>query len=162
MFLTGARRSSAARITRAQIAEDWSLVHIPGVTRKPPYDLVLSGAARDLLREYFPEGAQWAFEHLSSYSSLKAELDIQAGQVAPWRLHDIRHTVRSLLSRVTTPDIAELCIGHALKGMRKVYDHHLYREEQKAAFQALATLIAEIVEGSGSPGEGSNTLIRGA
>jgi integrase len=162
LFLTGLRRSSAARITRAQIAPDWSLVHIPGVTRKPAYDLILSEPARGLLREYFPEDARWAFEHLSSYSSLKAELDIQVGQIAPWRLHDIRHTVRSLLSRVTTPDIAELCVGHALRGMRQVYDHHLYEGEKKAAMEALASLLAKIVEGSGSPGEGSNALIRGA
>jgi hypothetical protein len=33
----------------------------------------------------------------------------------------------------TTPDIAELCLGHALKGMRKVYDHHLYEPEKRAA-----------------------------
>jgi integrase len=118
------------------------------VQRKPAYDLILSGPARELLREYFPEGATWAFEHLSSYSSLKAELDIQAGQIAPWRIHDIRHTVRSLLSRMATPDIAELCVGHALRGMRKTYDHHLYETEKKAALEALASLIAEIVEGS--------------
>jgi integrase len=145
ILLTGTRRTSAARITRAQIAEDWSLVHIPGVTRKPPYDLILSETARALLREYFPEGARWAFEHLSSYSSLKAELDIQAGQVAPFTIHDLRHTTRSLLSRVTTPDIAELCIGHGIKGIRKVYDHHLYEEEKKAAFEALAQLLTSIV-----------------
>jgi hypothetical protein len=40
------------------------------------------------------------------------------------RCDDIRHTVRSLLSRVATPDIAELCVGHVLRGMRKVYEGH--------------------------------------
>jgi hypothetical protein len=54
--------------------------------------------------------------------------------------------VRSLLSRVATPDIAELCLGHVLRGMRKVYDHHLYVPEKRAAMEALATLLASIVE----------------
>jgi hypothetical protein len=54
--------------------------------------------------------------------------------------------VRSLLSRVATPDIAELCVGHVLRGMRKVYDHHLYVLEKRAAMEALATLLASIVE----------------
>jgi integrase len=106
---------------------------------------MLSEPARELLREYFPEDARWAFEHLSSYSSLKAELDIQVGQIAPWTWHDARHTARSLLSRVTTPDIAELCVGHGLKGMRQVYDHHLYEGEKKAAMEGLASLVLDIV-----------------
>jgi integrase len=38
----------------------------------------------------------------------------------------------------TTPDIAELCLGHALKGMRKVYDHHLYEPEKRAAMEKLS------------------------
>jgi integrase len=55
--------------------------------------------------------------------------------------------VRSLLSKITTPDIAELCLGHALKGMRKVYDHHLYEPEKREAMERLASLLASIVEG---------------
>ena len=60
--------------------------------------------------------------------------------------HDIRHTVRSLLSRVTRPDIAELCVGHALRGMRKIYDHHWYEKEKLAAMEGLATLVFDIVK----------------
>lgn len=80
LFLTGLRRTSAARITRGQIAPDWSQVAIPGSSTKPPYDLILSAPARDLLREHFPEGARWAFEPLSGYGAIKAELDIHTGQ----------------------------------------------------------------------------------
>jgi integrase len=151
LILTGCRRSSAARITRAQIASDWSQVAILGSVSKPAYDLVLSGPARDLLRAHLPEGARWAFEHLCGYAELKAELDIHAGLNAKWRFHDLRHTVRSLLSRVATPDIAELCIGHALRGMRARYDHHLYVPEKQKAMEALAGLIVEII------GEGTAT-----
>lgn len=54
--------------------------------------------------------------------------------------------MRSLLSRVTRPDIAELCVGHALRGMRKIYDHHLYEKEKLAAMEGLATLVFDIVK----------------
>jgi hypothetical protein len=36
-------------------------------------------------------------------------------------------------------------MGHALKGMRKVYDHHLYEPENRAAMEKLAALVHEIV-----------------
>jgi hypothetical protein len=41
---------------------------------------------------------------------------------------------------------AELVLGHTLKGVRRAYDHHSYMEEKKAALEALASLIATIVE----------------
>lgn len=47
---------------------------------------------------------------------------------------------------MTTPDIAELSVGHALRGMRKVYDHHLYVPEKQKAMEALAILLATITE----------------
>jgi hypothetical protein len=41
---------------------------------------------------------------------------------------------------------AELVLGHTLKGVRRTYDHHSYMEEKKAALEALASLLATIVE----------------
>jgi integrase len=46
LFLAGMRRTSAARITREQIAPDWSAVSIPGSITKPGYTLPLSADAR--------------------------------------------------------------------------------------------------------------------
>jgi hypothetical protein len=50
-----------------------------------------------------------------------------------------------LLSRITTPDVARLCLGHALKGMDKTYDHHPYEKEKLAAMEGLAALVFDIV-----------------
>jgi hypothetical protein len=143
LFLSGMRRSFAARITREQLVED--VLHIPGSVTKPPYTLPLSQAAAELLAANW--GEHWAFEPLGPFGPLKSALDSKLSQVAPWTIHHIRHTVRSLLSKVTTPDIAELCLGHALKGMRKVYDHHLYEPEKREAMEKLAALLHEIVSG---------------
>jgi hypothetical protein len=40
----------------------------------------------------------------------------------------------------------ELVLGHTLKGVRRTYDHHSYMEEKQKAMEALASLIATIVE----------------
>jgi integrase len=83
---------------------------------------------------------------LGGFSRLKAQLD-EAVPLAPWRLHDLRRTARSLLSRAgVSADIAERCLAHAIGGVRGVYDRHAYLEEKRQAFEALAAEIGRIVE----------------
>jgi hypothetical protein len=53
-------------------------------------------------------------------------------------------------------DIAEMCLGHTLAGVRGVYDRHEYLEEKRIAFEKLATLIEGIV----SPQENVVPLVR--
>jgi integrase len=63
-----------------------------------------------------------------------------------WQLHDLRRTARSLMSRAgVRPDIAERVLGHAIKGVERVYDRHSYRDEKAHALRALASLIETIV-----------------
>jgi hypothetical protein len=42
-------------------------------------------------------------------------------------------------------DHAERCLGHTIGGVRGVYDRHEFYDEKKRAFEALAALIARIV-----------------
>ena len=50
-----------------------------------------------------------------------------------------------MLSRLTTPDVAERCLGHVISGSRAHYDLHEYQHEKAAAFEALAHEIERIV-----------------
>jgi hypothetical protein len=141
LFYTGMRRTFAARISKSQVVGD--VLHIPGSRTKPPYELPLSAPAAELLNAHFDR--MWAFQPLGPFATLKRDLDKKLTSVAPWKIHHIRHSVRSLLSRAKVrPDIGELCLGHSLRGMQKTYDHYEYQEETRAAFEALATLLATI------------------
>ena len=63
-----------------------------------------------------------------------------------WRLHDLRRTARSLMSRAgVSSDIAEMVPGHKLTGVRGVYDRHSYAAEKRDALEKLAGLIALIL-----------------
>ena len=63
-----------------------------------------------------------------------------------WRLHDLRRTARSLMSRAGVPtDIAEMVLGHKLTGVRGVYDRHSYAAEKREALEKLAGLVAMIL-----------------
>jgi integrase len=74
-----------------------------------------------------------------SYSTLalNGRITTAAGKaLAPWRLHDIRRTVRTRLGKLgVLPHIAELVLNHAghKSGIGGVYDHHDYEPEITAA-----------------------------
>jgi integrase len=83
--------------------------------------------------------------HFTSFSVCKRQLDAEL-KIAPWRIHDLRRTARSLMSRAgVRPDIAERVMGHAITGVAGVYDRHSYRDEKAIAVKALAALIDRII-----------------
>jgi integrase len=82
----------------------------------------------------------------NSYSRLKRKFDAKLSGVAPWVIHDLRRTARSLLSRAgVSSEHAEKVMGHAIAGVEGVYDRHHYRDEKADALKRLATLIDGIV-----------------
>jgi integrase len=165
-LLTSARRSEIAGLRWDEVSPDgiWTL---PASRSKTKTEIVrpLSKAAQEVLTG-LPrfEGCDFAFTTtgrtpISQFSVPKARLDAASG-VTGWRLHDLRRTARSLLSRAkvptkseegkvvhipVNPDVAERCLGHALPGIRATYDKHRYIFEMTHAFEALSALIGRIV-----------------
>ena len=82
---------------------------------------------------------------LGGFNDRKKALDKASG-VSGWRLHDLRRTSRTLLSRAginVRPCRAVLGPRHS--GVRGVYDRFEYLDEKGHAFEALAALIERIV-----------------
>ena len=85
----------------------------------------------------------------NGFSKAKQRFDARLSDVAPWVLHDLRRTARSLLSRAGVSDHhAERVMGHAIAGVAGVYDRHAYRDEKAEALRRLAALIDGIVHPS--------------
>jgi integrase len=83
-------------------------------------------------------------------SKLKRRLDEQSG-VKGWRLHDLRRTARSLMSRAgVQSEHAERVLGHAIGGVEGIYNRHDYDAEKADALRKLAALVERIVT---PPGE---------
>jgi integrase len=153
LLLTAARRSEVAGMTWAEISGgDWIL---PAARNKTKLDLVrpLSRMAQDIL-ESLPKavGFVWSTNGgaraIGDFGGFKRELDATS-DVKGWRLHDLRRTARSLMSRAGVPsDHAELCLGHVIGGVRGVYDRHEYHTEKQQAFEALAGIVERILSGT--------------
>jgi integrase len=150
LLLTTARRTEALRLRWEEI--DGTIWTPPAARNKAKFELTrpLSKAAQALLAS-LPRINDGAFVftldgvHAMSESEQKRKLDAASG-LRGWKLHDLRRTGRTLLSRAgIDPDHAERCLGHKIGGVRAVYDHHKFGNEMQRAFEALAALIERIV-----------------
>lgn len=150
ILLTGARRAEASELPRAEVKGSvWTL---PAERNKTMVELVrpLSNAARAAL-ESAPviDGGALVFSNDGAAPinlARPTERLKQATGTAGWRVHDLRRTARTLLSRAgVNSDIAERCLGHVIGGVRGVYDKHGYYSEMRVAFEALAAQIERIV-----------------
>jgi len=151
LLTTATRRNESALMTHGELVNgDWE---IPAARYKSkrPHLIPLSPAARAIV-DAMPviHGSDWVFtltgrHPVSTRGSHKRGLDKASG-VNNWRLHDLRRTSRSLMSRAgINADVAERCLGHVIPGIRGTYDRHAYHAEKRHAFEALASLIQHIV-----------------
>jgi integrase len=152
LLLTACRRTEAAAMTWDEISDDgvWT---IPAKRVKTGIEtaLPLSKAALKLLSgvpriqdcpHVFTATGRGP---ITNFSFNKLQLDMASG-VKGWRLHDLRRTARSLMSRAeVNADVAERCLGHVIPGVRGVYDKHHYIPQMRAAFEDLAKEIAAVV-----------------
>jgi len=68
-------------------------------------------------------------------------------EIAPWVFHDLRRVLRTNLSALKVDDhIAEMALGHARRGLQRVYDQHRYEPEIREALERWAARLREIVE----------------
>jgi integrase len=153
ILLTATRRNEAAGMTWGEIDKhgDWT---IPAARYKTKADMLipLSKAAMAVLdavpvigRKDGPIFTSDGEQPFTGFGYAKMRLDQIAG-VTGWRVHDLRRTARSLMSKAGVPaDHAERCLGHVIGGVRGTYDRYAYRDEKAAAFEKLAELIASVI-----------------
>ena len=154
-LLTAQRRQKIAGMR-------WTDVTIDGTWNIPTEDrekgnggaLVLPEIAIDIIRAQSRIGDnQYVFAgrgdgHFRGYGLLKRGIDKEA-EIAPWVIHDLRRTGRSLMARAGVRSFtAERVMGHILRGVEGTYDRHEYRDEKADALAKLAGLLAMILDPS--------------
>jgi integrase len=88
--------------------------------------------------------SEYVFPHRPS-TTTKARFDKQCG--VSFRLHDLRRTGRTLLSRIGVSfEVAEAILGHRAKGVAPVYDRYDREAEKGIALARLANTISQIVD----------------
>jgi integrase len=151
LLLSGQRYDKIRTLRHADIAPDgtWTIrtepreKNNPGTLKLPKLATdTIASQPRFVGNPYVFAGSKGAkfFEARN-----KRMLDKAAG-VTGWRIHDLRRTARSLLSRAgVRPDIAERVLGHAVGAIEATYDRHEYSDEKADALHRLAVLIGRII-----------------
>lgn len=169
LLLCATRRNELSRMHSSEIDRDEWIIPGARYKRLPKHKgcdhlVLLSPQARALIGEK-PQGvkgnAWFVFsttggeKPIAGFSKMKLAIDKaitdlrkQEGRdpMPPWRLHDLRRTSRTLMSRAgVEPDHAERALGHIIGGIRGTYDRYEFVDEKRAAFTKLADLVERIV-----------------
>jgi integrase len=163
LLLTAQRRSNVAKMHRKQIGGDMWAIAGADFKTKTSQVVPLSSSVQAIIAKHGSRSG-YVFSQpgddarpLSGFSKclrrLNAKITEQRkadkrGPMPHWTLHDLRRTARSLMSRAgVSSDHAERVLGHAMQGVRSVYDRHSYWEEKRDAIDRLAHLVDQIVAG---------------
>src|SRR5262245_50855287 len=155
VLLTATRRTEAAGLRRSELSDRGATWIVPGARYKSGLDTLipLNAAAQRIVAAQPRLAGDYVFSATSEYplgdfANRKVAFDKASG-IVTYTIHDLRRTSRTLLSRAgISADIAEMCLGHVLTGVRGRYDRHAYANEKRHAFEALASLIERIVHPS--------------
>jgi len=163
LILTAAREVEVSDLAVGEVDRDAGRWTIPASRAKNgrAVTLPLSTLARAELAAVWPNGETRAgFRPLRvrGYSKIKAALDAEiaaararAGESAPmppWRLHDLRRTARTGMTRLGVPrDHAEAALNHVSgrSALERTYDRHDYAAEVLDALGRWQGHVAGIV-----------------
>jgi integrase len=155
LLLTAQRREIVLTMCRSDISASnvWTIPKTPGGKGTPDTLLLPDVAVKiiDSMPRFIDNktGASYVFavNHKGFNSRIKKAFDDACG-VRGWRLHDLRRTARSLMSKAgVRPDVAELCLGHVVGGVKETYDRYDYASEMADALRRLVALISIILAG---------------
>jgi len=156
LLLTACRRDEIGAARWSEVTADATL-EIPSqrYKLKRPHIAPLSRSALAIV-EALPriDGTEFIFTTtgktpVSGWSRAKEQLDTRMLEelramakdpakvtLPEWRLHDLRRTARTGLSKLgVSPDIGEMVLGHAIGGIRGVYDRYGFLPEKRAAIE---------------------------
>jgi integrase len=159
LLLTGARKGEVAGLRGREIDLDKKLWSVPPerFKSKATHLVPLTAPAITIIDAlpHFGKGdhlfsTTFGEKPISGFSKSKDRLDalmgVELGAVPPWRVHDIRRTVRTRLASLQVSDlVAEMILGHGRKGLQRVYDQHSYEAEMREALELWAGRLRDII-----------------
>lgn len=177
LLLTGCRRKEISDMRWSEIADDFSMLHLPGGRTKNsrPNDVPLSRQAQDILKKVPKISDEFVFvnsrdvnahrkKSMGNFSLLKSQLDLKMLTIAVkdrgepvtipnWQLHDLRRTVSTGMNAMKIlPHVVESLLNHvstgAQAGVAGTYNLYDYADEKRDAVDRWGAHIERIVSGT--------------
>jgi integrase len=166
LALTGLRLREVADARWAEFDFDLARWTIPSLRMKGARLHVVPLTPRMIkIVDALPRTGEFLFPNddgsrpFSSFSLFKQKIDERMGlelrredkkaKLEPWRLHDIRRSMRTHLSTLAIDGgdlVRELLLAHAKPGLHKVYDQYAYLDERHRAYVLWEQRLAAIRE----------------
>jgi integrase len=146
LILTGARRNEIARLTWDEVKAD-EIVLPPDRNKTAEWlHIPLTPLMRSII-EALPRRGSYVLgdgsRPMSANMRAKNSLDVQLNE--PFRFHDFRRTFITGCARIGVPiQVVEKCVGHALSGVLKTYQHYDFSTEKREAFMKWSEHVAAI------------------
>jgi integrase len=159
-LLCGLRRDEVASMTKGEWDPAEALLTISGARTKsgrphlvpcPPLATEILNSRKPKKRPFFMFSTRDGAKPLSGFSKMKIRLDQAMEEIAgepipPWVVHDLRRTCRTRLAALGTPtDVAELILGHQLKGLEATYNRYAFVPERRLALAKWEAELLRIV-----------------
>jgi integrase len=172
LVLTGQRREEIGGLRWSEVDLDKRLISLPKerTKNKLPHDIPLSDSAVDILSESKRRDGDYVFGTTSErpfcgYALGKRTIDkVIRPALAPWRLHDIRRTVATVMADSPPdkehlsdrglgiqPHIVEAVLNHVSghkAGVAGIYNKAVYAKEKREALTLWADHVRSLVEGT--------------
>jgi integrase len=153
LLLTGQRKDKVAKLKWDDLTTDGTwIIKTEEREKGNAGELVLPQVALDIISaQPCLAGNPYVFAGQRSspmigFAARKESFCAKLPPMPQWGLHDLRRTARTLMTRAgVSEEVAERVIGHAIPGVKGVYNRHRYAEEKAHALRALAGLIEKIV-----------------
>jgi integrase len=158
LLATGQRRADVAFARWREFDLDEGLWEIPASRFKSnrKHLVPLSPLAIDLLKSIpRSDDDDSRVLQFNDFSKAKARLDKLVlaelrkrnakAELPRWTYHDLRRTVRTRLTPLTTYEVAEAVIGHSKTGLNKTYNLYQYLDEKREALTAWSERLSAIV-----------------
>jgi integrase len=154
LILTMQRKTEIGDLGWSEIDFDRRQIELPGTRTKnkrthivplaDPAIAILQSIQRRAGRDFVFGGGEGGF---SGWSKAKAALDSRLpGEIAPWRIHDIRRSVITHLNElsIAQPHIVEAIANHISghkAGVAGIYNRSVYADEKRKALHAWAETL---------------------
>ena len=156
-LLTGMRRGELAGLRWSDVHDDRIVLGAGATKTGTRHEIPLTPTMRNVLTAQPKRTGDLVFSstrgteaQLRGWTSLVSAAVGASG--VNFHLHDLRRTVRTLMSRLGVPeDAAELAIGHVRRGLIGVYNKDNAWRARVSAFERVSAHVAGLV--SGAPGE---------
>src|SRR5215468_4063096 len=149
-LLTGARRGELAALERNHLRADRIVVRPEHAKTGAQHEVPLTPLMREVIAGSSVSTSKLLFPstvtggRIQGWTKLVAKLRQASG--VDFRLHDLRRTARTLMSRLGVPeDIAELAIGHVRADLIARYNKDAAWEGRRDAFTKVSDHVAALI-----------------